>query len=1152
MKELLKLDNMVLLAATISCIGDGMVSLDLDNQISYLNQAAEELTNCRLENVKLLPFDQVVLLYDPRTQKLLPNAIGQICRQIAERKKAISREFIVIDQNKHKKYISTTFSYVRSNTGESLGYAGVLKDISQIHKMEVAQTNERKNFQSIFNHAPEAMITIDEKECVTRVNDEFLRQLNKTKEEVVGLSYGHVIGCRVMQKEQVPCGESRFCIKCPLKIAVMEALATRKNAAHMNSSFVIRFDQKDQKRWFRVSVAPLIVNQRKHAVVIFTDTTESILRERSILEARDFCNNILNQLPSLAWMMDENFNCVYVNAVWTEFTGKSIEEMNEQGCIPIIHPDDLASYKRGRKIAFELREVYETELRLKRKDDVYRWCMSIETPYYTRDGKFSGYIGSFFDISEQVTLREESKKYHQMINHARDFIILTDLEGNILEANESAQEAYGYTEDELKQMNVSELYTGEEYTFAQLEQMKNAEGLYYATIHKRKDGSEFYVEVRLQRIMIGEQALLFSIARDITERKRSEEELVWHQSKYFYLLMNMNDFYAYYKIIYDNEHNAEDLILLELNKSYEDFLGFEKEELIGKLFSQLFPGEKEVLKSAIQKFDGQLIIGKSVTLDEIFSELYQRWLLVSLYSPSEGEVITIISDITEKKEHELQLIEMKDSAEAANRAKSEFLANMSHEIRTPLNGMVGMVDLTLLSELDEEQRDNLETAKSCANALLNIINDILDFSKMEAEKIIIENVSFDIRMLTDEILKLFRTRVEEKQLSLIFSIDSGIPDLLYGDPNRLRQVLNNLLSNAVKFTDHGEIQLSIRMNKTKMEKVMISFSVLDTGIGIKEEDLKLLFQRFMQIEPTFTKQYGGTGLGLVIAKRLVEMMGGTITVESTIGVGSRFTFQIPFSVVPTLYVPNEKKKEVQYFERKLKILLAEDDKLNRKVIVKMLEEYGHKVDVVKNGQEAVDSYEPGKYHIILMDIQMPKMDGMEATKRIRTMEPDGVHTPICALTAYALKGDREKFLSAGMDGYVAKPIDLNQLLHVIDQIVQTDSQSDRLTKPLAVLYSQTEDFQLISEEERNVIFEQIRLDAEVLKKGVDERKTEMIESIAHEIKEKASIIDRAYLKDLAFKIELAARRGNLDDAEKETECLRKEIKLLNDNLTREE
>lgn len=1151
MKELLKIGSLDFLAATISCIGDGIVSLDLDGRIIYMNQVAEELTNCRLEGVKNQNFDQAVLLYDPRTKKLIPDAIVSLCQQIprmTNQIRSVGQEYIVIDQKKHKSYISSTFSLIRNISGEPMGYAGVLKDISKVHALKEEQTNEKKNFQSIFNYAPEAMITIDDKECITRVNGEFLRQLGKKREEVVGLKYGEVFGCRVMLKEQVGCGESRICKKCPLKKAVVEALFNRKGKILPNATFTIRFDQKDQRKWYRVSVAPLTVNQKKHAVVICTDTTESVLREKRILEAKEFCSNVLNQLPSLAWMMDVNLNCVYVNAVWTEFTGRTKEDMTEHGCIPTIHPEDVERYTHGRSEAFRQKEKYEAEVRLRRKDGVYRWCLSIESPYYTKDGKFSGYIGSFFDISEQVELRQESSRYRQMIDHARDYIILMDLDGNILEANEAAQKAYGYSAAELRYMHVNNLCVAEEYNQEHLKQMKKADGLYYATIHRRKDGSEFYVEVRLQEFCVGDSIMLFSIARDITERKMAEEELVWQQSKYYYLFMNMNDFYAYYKIIYDDQHNAVDLKLLELNKSYEEFLGLDRDVIIGKSFTELFPDVKEVLNSAIQQFDGRLIIGKRAMIDEFFSEVYHRWLSVLIYSPSEGEVITIVSDITDKKQYELQLIDMKDSAETANRAKSEFLANMSHEIRTPLNGMVGMVDLTLLSDLDEEQRDNLETAKSCANSLLTIINDILDFSKMEAGKLAIENVNFDLRMLIEEILKAFRTRVEEKQLRLIFSIDYGIPNLLYGDPNRIRQVLNNLLSNSVKFTNKGEIHLNVQMISKKEDYIKLEFSVVDTGIGIKKEDIKKLFQSFIQIEPTFTKQYGGTGLGLVIVKRLIELMGGAIKVESELGVGSKFSFQLPFSMATSEMVQKGKQKGITKLDRKLNILLAEDDALNRKVILKMLVDHGHKVDIVTNGCDAVAVYRPGKYHIILMDIQMPEMDGMEATRQIRLMEKYGEHTPICALTAYALKGDREKFLAGGMDGYVPKPIDMNDLFEVMAQIIQTKQTVDETGQNLDWVIRKNETVQTITDEEAAIIFEEIKQDLDLLIREAEEEKLELMEEIAHDLKIKASMIERLYIKDIAFKIELAARRGNLDDAVKEIEHLKEELKLLNDKL----
>jgi len=587
-----------------------------------------------------------------------------------------------------------------------------------------------------------------------------------------------------------------------------------------------------------------------------------------------------------------------------------------------------------------------------------------------------------------------------------------------------------------------------------------------------------------------------------------------------------------------------------MNKAYEDFLGRKRSEMVGKRFTELFVEMNEKLGKSINKYSNHLVLGKGVKMEDVYSEKYNRWISISIYSPFQGEIITIITDVTDEKHYELQLIAATEAAEAANRAKSEFLANMSHEIRTPINGMVGMIDLTLLTDLDEEQRDNLETAKGCTNALLTIINDILDFSKMEAGKLTIENTSFDIRALVEDILRTFQTRVQEKKLGLFYTMDTGMPEILRGDPQRIRQVINNLLSNAVKFTNKGEINLKIEITSRSENEVKFRLSVMDTGIGIDEQDMKQLFQSFIQIEPTFTREYGGTGLGLAISKRLVELMGGKMHATSIKGKGSTFEFELSVKIGKANTRETVKRKKVIRKNRSLSILLAEDDLLNQKVIRKMLVDYGYKVELVTNGKEALKAAENGKFDLILMDVQMPEMDGIEATKQIRKMEGNGERTPICALTAYALKGDREKFLTQGMDGYVPKPIDMQLLFQTIEELTEGVNNFEQLEdyETQGVNANEASERILLSEEQIQKTLEQIVMAVKEMEHEVEMNRLNAIEEIAHTIKVQASEIDRTYIKDIAFKIELAARRGNLDEAAKNISHMKSEMQLLTEKL----
>lgn len=657
----------------------------------------------------------------------------------------------------------------------------------------------------------------------------------------------------------------------------------------------------------------------------------------------------------------------------------------------------------------------------------------------------------------QKCIENSERRYRHLFNEAAIGLAVAEEDtGKIVQCNRVLADMVGRTIEELEGQPQKILHPAEDWNAAFSKgfdrHRKSGDGAVIEGQLLTSGGQLKDVEIKANRIDLDGTNMILGSFRDITGQKQAERALRFERERLASIIHGAN--------VGTWEWNIETGETI-YNERWAQMLGYSLDELAPASFRTWFelvhPDDFKAAKVALKKhFVGEL--------DFYEHELRMKhkqgnWVWVHALGKviswtEEGEPLLMVgthSDITSRLKSmedlknananlakaNLVAQEMTKKAESANESKSEFLANMSHEIRTPLNGILGMLQIAQKASSSQEQSQSIDIALESGRKLLTVLNDILDFSRIEAGKIELSENQYSPAQNIEEIIKIFGPAAKKKQIRLSYSLSSDVPDQVIGDEARLRQILFNLVGNALKFTEEGEVAIEVSCTAAEANhRSILSFCISDTGTGIPEDKLDKVFLPFTQIDGSHTRKHSGTGLGLGIVKRLVHLMGGEVSIESKLNHGTRVTFSIAVKTSPVLasHASQQSSMRDNRIIGPIKILLAEDDGINRLVMEKILKKRGHEVVSVMNGHRCLEELDRQEFDLIFMDIQMPEMDGLEATRQIRNRTDHLKEIPIVALTAHAMKGDREKFIAAGMNEYLSKPVEVEAIDSMLQNI----------------------------------------------------------------------------------------------------------------------
>jgi two-component system sensor histidine kinase/response regulator len=1126
----------------------------------------------------------------------------------------------------------------------------------------------KEEAEQLYRMVPTATMTVDPQRIITSVNQRMTQYTGYTSEEMVGKPcIDFMIGpctdrCGLFM---IPDGAPLWDKECRLKTKDGHELTLLQNA-----------DLLRDAEGRVIGGIEVLQDMTQHQAIL-ADLQEKEERLRQIITTSN----------EGFWLVDTNLCTKDVNQALCDMLGYPRDQIIGRPLNDFIYPMDMGIYQEQvSRISTTTHRNYEIRLQTAKGEIIVTQFSA--TTLHDPKGEIGGSFAFISNVTERKLNEERLRKLSQAVEQSPASVIVTDLKGDIEYVNPKFSQSTGYSREEVLGKNPRILKSGlmDKRVYQEMwGALTNGGEWRGELLNKKKDGELYWEVASISAIknQSGEITHYLAVKEDITGRKRAEEAARRETAKLAAMISGMDE-----GIVFADRDDK----VVEVNDCFCRLMGIRRDEILGKSLWEIHKGSvtsqiKEVVARFRHEQDSKPLSVQRPLGD---AEVIMRIKAIQRDGVYDGVLLNVIN-VTD-------LVAARRQAEAASRAKSEFLAVMSHEIRTPMNGVIGMIDLLLDGDLSAEQKEYLTLAKGSAQSLLTVINDILDFSKIEAGKLTLESVRFNLRDTLGDALRLLAGWALEKGLELTGRVHSEVPEILIGDPGRLRQVVVNLLSNALKFTDHGEVAMEVNLLNKKGGQVELGFEVRDTGIGIPEDKLDTVFHAFEQADMSATRSHGGTGLGLAISAQLVELMGGRMALTSVPGRGSCFSFNVKLGIpqaqamrpkppvetaevralivddnfsnretvaellaymgmevmtasnlleakgifeklskegrplrlmlVDTL-LPGEdsivfaremarrsefkgrlimmlasanrkaerelclmaglgnclakpvleaelhemvlrvlghggdeateaKQDRASIVPNELNILLVEDNLINQRVASELLRRWGHLVQVANNGAEALSILERGNFDLVFMDLQMPRMDGLEATRRIRHKEAQhGGHVPIVAMTAHAMRGDRERCLAAGMDDYLTKPIDPGLMSEVICNLAP---QACRQEKDWQDAYRGVLDMNKLDQrfaddkglrhqlmevflEEYPTLMNDVRLAA----KGAD---PEALARAAHTVKGSLGYFEAAAATKAAVDLEMVGRSGSMNGAKERLARLEKEMEKVREALGR--